>query len=221
MEVMGEEAADDLADVGRHEAPAVHFDVFAILQRRDDARIGRRPADAVLFQRLHQRGLAVARRRLGEMLLGGEGGELHRIPFVHRRQHVIGIVRGPGVIGAFLVHRDVAGLHQRRAVGAQQVTLRPVGPGEQVHGDGVEQRVTHLRGHCALPDQGVEAGEVILDPALHLRRRDRRRGGADGLVRLLCILRLGLVDARLLRDLLLTVKPRGHCAYLAHRFGGE
>src|SRR5256885_12635518 len=33
----------------------------SILQRRDDARIGRRPADAVLFQRLHQRGLAVAR----------------------------------------------------------------------------------------------------------------------------------------------------------------
>src|SRR6267378_923018 len=54
MEVMREEATDDLADVGRHEAPAVHFDVFAILQRRDDGRIGRRPADAVLLQRLHQ-----------------------------------------------------------------------------------------------------------------------------------------------------------------------
>src|ERR1700686_5678530 len=54
MEVMREEAVDDLADVGRHEAPAVHFDVFAILQRRDDGRIGRRPADAVLLQRLHQ-----------------------------------------------------------------------------------------------------------------------------------------------------------------------
>src|SRR5882762_6373997 len=54
MEVMREEAVDDLADVGRHEAPAVHFDVFAILQRRDDGRIGRRAADAVLLQRLHQ-----------------------------------------------------------------------------------------------------------------------------------------------------------------------
>src|SRR5256885_2073094 len=54
MEVMGEEAVDDLADVGRHEAPAVHVDVFAILQRRDDARIGRGAADAVLLQRLHQ-----------------------------------------------------------------------------------------------------------------------------------------------------------------------
>src|SRR5207248_2805135 len=46
MEVMGEEAVDDLADVGRHEAPAIHVDVFAVLQRGDDARIGRRPADA-------------------------------------------------------------------------------------------------------------------------------------------------------------------------------
>ena len=54
MEVMGEEAVDDLADVGRHEAPAVHLDVFAILQRGDDARIGRGAADAVLLQRLDQ-----------------------------------------------------------------------------------------------------------------------------------------------------------------------
>src|SRR5207244_3784162 len=59
------------------------------------------------------------------------------------------------------------------------------------------------------------------DLALHVRRRDGRRGGADGLVRLLRILRLGLVDARLLRDLLLTVKPRGHFADLLHRFRGE
>src|SRR5438046_952641 len=47
MEVLGEEAMDDLADVGRHEALAVHLDVLAVLQRRDDGRVGRGPADAV------------------------------------------------------------------------------------------------------------------------------------------------------------------------------
>ena len=43
-------------------------------------------------------------------------------------------------------------------------------------------------------------------------------GGADGLVRLLGILRFGLVDARLLRHLILAVQPRGDLAYLLHRF---
>ena len=69
VEVFRQEAIDDLADVGRHEAPAVHLHVLAILQRRDDRGVGRGPADAVLLERLDERGFGVARRRLGEMLL--------------------------------------------------------------------------------------------------------------------------------------------------------
>ena len=69
---MREEAADDLADVGRHEAPRVHLDVLAVLQRRDDGGVGGGPADAVLFERFHERGLGVARRRFGEVLLGAQ-----------------------------------------------------------------------------------------------------------------------------------------------------
>ena len=67
-EVVGQKFIDDAADVGREEPFLVELDIIAILQRRDDRRIGRRPADAVLLERFDQAGLAVARRRFGEML---------------------------------------------------------------------------------------------------------------------------------------------------------
>ena len=69
MKVIGQEAADDLADVGGREAAILDLDVFAIAQRRDDRSIGRGAADAVFLQRLDQRGLGEARRRFGEVLL--------------------------------------------------------------------------------------------------------------------------------------------------------
>src|ERR1044072_1912732 len=43
--------------------------VLAFLERRDDGGVGRRAADAVLLERLHERGFGVARRRLGEVLV--------------------------------------------------------------------------------------------------------------------------------------------------------
>src|ERR1700756_5323877 len=54
MEMMGEEAVDDLADVGRYETAAVHLDVLAVLERRDDRGVGGGAADAVLLERLDQ-----------------------------------------------------------------------------------------------------------------------------------------------------------------------
>jgi hypothetical protein len=69
-EVLGEEGVDDAADVRGHEAPAVHLHVLAVLQRGDDAGVGGGPSDAVLLQGLDQARLGVARRRLGEVLLG-------------------------------------------------------------------------------------------------------------------------------------------------------
>ena len=59
VEVLGQEAADDLADVRRDEPAVVHVDVLAILERRDDGGVGRRPADAVFFERLDQRGFRI------------------------------------------------------------------------------------------------------------------------------------------------------------------
>ena len=74
------------------------------------------------------------------------------------------------VVAAFLVDGDVAGLHQRGAVGAQQCgARRPVAaPAMHVDGDGVEHGVRHLAGDGALPDQRVELELVGVDLAFDL-----------------------------------------------------
>ena len=56
---------------------------------------------------------------------GTHADELDAVALLHRRQHVIRIVLD-GVVHAFLVDRDVAGLDQRRAVGAQHGALRAI-----------------------------------------------------------------------------------------------
>ncbi len=217
VEVLGEEAVYDLADVGRYEAPVVHLDVFAVLQGRDDRRIRRGAADSVFLERLDQGGLAVARRRLGEVLSGSQVEQIDRIAFVQRRQGVVLLV-ALGIVGPFLIDRDVPGLDQRRAGGAQQVPIRPVGPRQHVGGYRVENGQRHLRGYGPLPDERVQAVLIVVDLALDVRRRDCRGGRPDGLVRLLRVLRLGLEHARFIRDFLLAVKSRRDRTDFLHRF---
>ena len=67
-EVLDEQVGDDLADVLGPQPALHHRHVAAIDDRRDRRGVGRRPADAVLLERLDQRRLGVARRRLGEVL---------------------------------------------------------------------------------------------------------------------------------------------------------
>ncbi len=76
-EMPGQELRHGAADIGRVEAARVEQHVFAVEQRLDDAGVGRRAADAVFLQRLDQRGLGKARRRLGEMLVGQHLRERH------------------------------------------------------------------------------------------------------------------------------------------------
>jgi hypothetical protein len=66
-----EELRHDLAEVGRLEAPLLELDVAAVDDDRDDARVGRGPADAELLELLDEAGLGEARRRLREVLLRG------------------------------------------------------------------------------------------------------------------------------------------------------
>ncbi len=143
VEVIGEKAIDDLADVGRDEAAVVHFRVFPVLQCGNDRRVSGRAADAVLFQCLHQRGFRKTRRRLSEMLFAAQRQQSHEVALVHRRQNMVRVV-GLRVVGAFLVHRDVARLDERRAVGAQDMTLRAIGPCQHVDRNSIENRVAHL-----------------------------------------------------------------------------
>ena len=65
-----QERDDDAAAVLRVEPPLVEPHIFAVLEHLQDRGIGRRPADAEFFHPLDQRGFRIARRRLGEMLVG-------------------------------------------------------------------------------------------------------------------------------------------------------
>ena len=74
VEDVVERRAEQLLDEhhAEHRRLEAAFDlvhVVARLDHADDRRVGARPADAVLFERLDQRRFAVARRRLRELLL--------------------------------------------------------------------------------------------------------------------------------------------------------
>src|SRR3546814_1015532 len=77
--MIGQELVDDQADVGGGKRLAFEPHVVARLQRRDDRRVSRRPTDVIFFERLDEARFGVARRRLGEMLVGDQIGELDAI----------------------------------------------------------------------------------------------------------------------------------------------
>jgi hypothetical protein len=69
-EVLFEQAHHGERVGGRDEGLALLPHVPAVLDRLHDRRVGRRAADAQLLERLHERGLGVARRRLGGVARG-------------------------------------------------------------------------------------------------------------------------------------------------------
>ena len=82
-EVVDQQAIHHLADVCRGEPLVLAPDVAPLLDGRQDRGIGGGPPDPVLLQGLDERGLCVAGRRLGEMLLreepyAGSGGRRRR-----------------------------------------------------------------------------------------------------------------------------------------------
>ena len=69
VEVLDHKIRHDDAQ-GRRGQALVFFDyIFAVLDRCDDRRVGRRTADAAILHCLDQRRLGIARGRVGEMLL--------------------------------------------------------------------------------------------------------------------------------------------------------
>ena len=77
-EVVFDIAAEELLQEGRDqpalvlgdEAVLLHLHIFAVAQHGQDRGIGRRTADPQLFHLLDQAGFRIARRRLGEVLVG-------------------------------------------------------------------------------------------------------------------------------------------------------
>ncbi|EXJ15395.1 hypothetical protein D779_1359 [Imhoffiella purpurea] len=201
-EILGQELVDHPPDVGRHEPLLVEHHVLAILQGGDDGGIGGRPADPELLQRLDQRCLRIARRRLGEVLLGADPEQIHQIALLEIGQHAVLVVVGAlGVVAALEIDAHEPGLGDHGTGRPQQIAR----PGAQVDRHLVDEGMRHLAGQGALPDELVELG--LLDRQMGLDRRGLTQDGGrtDGLVGLLGVLRLGLVVTGLLGKIRLAI----------------
>src|SRR3954453_15183467 len=195
-EVLDQLVGHDVADVLRLEPAVLQAHVPTVLDRRDDRRVDRRAADALLLKLLHERGLGVARRRLGEVLLGQDledperplRGELGEIGF--------GVLVDLLVVAALAVELEEPVEHERLPRGAQPVDRRAA-RGLDVDADLIELRLGHLGRDGALPDQGVQAELVAVQHSRHPWGCAHRAGRADRLVRLLRVAAPRLVPTRL------------------------
>ena len=227
-EVLDQELADDLADVGRDEGAAAHLDVAAIAQRLDDRGVGRGPADAVGLERLDEARLGVARRRLREVLLRPDRLEVDALADFERRQALVVLALDVGLVlvVVLVIGGEKAGFEQRLAIRAEDVPRRARRrlrvAGDEVHGHRVEHGRRHLAGDRALPHERVEAALVrVVDVVLGLLRRRARVRRADRLVRFLRVLRLRLVLVDAVGERLVAEVRLDRLADLAHRLDRE
>ena len=188
-EVVGQKGGDEPPLVFGDQAVLVLADIFAVLDRGDDAGIGRGAADAQFFHALDQRRLGIARRRLGEMLLGRDAPLFGRLTGHDLRQTAFIVAL---VITALVIDGQKAVEQHDLARGAQpHLPVRA----EDVDRGAFHPRGGHLAGDGALPDQIIELALIGFRQA-QLFRPCRHIGRADAFMRLLRVLGLVLVHAR-------------------------
>ena len=211
-EVLLQQADDSERHPGRHQRAALLVHVAAVLDGLDDRAVGRRPADAQIFERLDQRGLGVAGRRARGVPVGGQTLGVDALALRQVRQSTLGVVGLTAglLIEALHVRLEEAGERDRAAAGVEHDLLASTSRA----GDAQTQRrpacVGHLRGHGALPDQLVEPELVGVQGGVQLaRRREHVTGGPDRLVRLLRVLHLAGVLAWRRMHVLLAVELLG------------
>ena len=192
-----EESRNQTALVLGDQPALVDADIVAVDERLQRRRIGRRPADAEFFHLLDQRRLGVARRRLGEVLVGGNllAGQRHAL--IDRGQ--AGAVLALIIVAAFLIERQETVEADDLAGGAKPEPAA-VMVGGDVNRGAFEIGGLHLARQRAFPDQRVELGLFGFEKPLDIARRPARIGRPDRLVRFLGVLGLGLVDARGVRN---------------------
>jgi len=145
--------------------------------------------------------LGIARRRLGEMLIGPHVEPVQGLALVQRRQPAVLVVVGV-VVAAFLIQLQEAVEADDRAGRAEG---DPAGRAIDVGRDLIHHRRFHLAGNRALPDQLIEPQLIGIEHACHLGRMAEQVGRADRLMRLLGVLGDGLIEPRVLRHILRAV----------------
>src|SRR5215831_19010389 len=171
------------AELGRRERPPLAVHVAAVVDdRAEDRRVRGRPSDAELFERLDQRGLREAGRRLGEVLLGLQRQQALHLALLERRNLPFRLLLGLSVlfVAALLVDR-------REALELERGSLRPEHAltGLDVGADGVVDGRHHLAGQEALPDEPVERHLVLGEELRDGPGLVAELGGSNRLVRLL------------------------------------
>ena len=127
------------------------------------------------------------------------------VALLHLRQELVLVVeRCIRVIGPFNIGAEEAGEEDDAARGLEDGLAAVGGPDGELHiGEG-DDRIGHLRGDRALPDEVVEAGLVAREPQF-LGGGHAGAGRPDGLVRLLGSLGLGVELLGLGREILVAV----------------
>src|SRR5262245_55788102 len=208
LEMLDQQVGHQEAQLRGMEPAIALLDVLARLDRGDDGRVGRGPADAVLLELLHQARFAEAGRRLGKVLVGVELLERERVALCEGRQLLLGFLRLGRVLGerlllqlgrallvrSLLVDRQKALELQRGALGAEQIHRRLAGVRSRgrldVHHRLVVDGGPDLRGDEAVPNQFVQLVLVFrqetldaLRVSLEIRRSDRLVGVLGVLLR--------------------------------------
>ena len=236
-EEIQQEDRDDPALVLGEQAVLVLADIFAVLDRGDDAGIGRGPADPQLFHLLDQRRLGVARGRLREMLLAQNGalvrqerlaiGRQAGVLVAHGGAHLFELValgdlrQAAVVLGACVVIAPfLVDLHEpveeHHLPGGAQFHLVVVA--DDIDGGAFQPRGLHLAGNRALPDQVIKLLLVGLGHAQGGRVLRHVRG-ADAFVGFLRVLGLVLVHARAVGQVFGAVAILDRVARGHHRLG--
>ena len=104
-EVLLEQAGDREGEEGRNERGAALEDVAAVEDRAEDRRVGRRPADPALLERLHEGRLGVPRRRGRRVPVRLELERRQLVAGLQVRQRALLLALGL-VVAALLVGRE-------------------------------------------------------------------------------------------------------------------
>ena len=120
------------------------------------------------------------------------------------------------VVAAFLIQRQKAVELDHLAGGAQFQHARS-GFRRDIDGGALQFGGFHLAGDGADPDQLIEPRLIGIQPPAHVGGAARQVGRADGFMRFLRVLRLGLILARRVRHIGVAVVLADHLARLHDR----
>ena len=200
LEKAGKERRHQAAAVFGNKPPGVDAHIIAVLQHRNDRRIGRRSTDPKFFEFFHQRRFTVTGRRLREVLLGQGFFAAQVIAFFHRRQNAgFFVVAARAVIAAFTVDLHEAVERDHRSGGAER---QGAVAGWDIDADLVEHGGFHLAGHGPAPDQRVQLKLIVIQILLYGFRCTAHVRRANRFVCFLSVFSFGLIDPWLFRQIL-------------------